>query len=475
MYEYFLDKYNFACNRFIPIYQSNKKKKFSPLMRRDIKSGLRRRFSAWEAFKKSGWNAQKKIVYNRAKKEAERLVKEGVKSYEESIAGSAKSNPKELYRYVDNKSCNGFREVIKALKNSDGVVSNDPKGIADFLNKRFQSIFSRGVPIANFHSSGTTFKCKQTFEGMPQIPDSVKRENEKLNPLSSVVNEPTSLKSPALSAVFQPPNRFKSFVNLDVISPTCTRAQSELDLCSSQNFKTQKMTKSIKPNLICPNCNKAYITYASLSGAKNHTQFQLFLPLMMIIPNYYYLNNLIDFDKTNDKKFKVLHLNINSLIFKFPEIKQILNLRIFDIIMLNETKLDEAILNSFFANNFYSIIRRDCRSNYGGVASLDFKRAKFVVPIPIGRSLSDNNNLKIFEDLLSSTDFSVINKFPNIDDKWDTIKELILNALEKSCTVRNFKKKSDDHCPWMDKELMDAKNYRDYFHQLSHTEKHEHD
>ncbi|RNA21005.1 hypothetical protein BpHYR1_040130, partial [Brachionus plicatilis] len=114
--------------------------KFSQWMRRDIKSGLRRKFSAWEAFKKSGWNAQKKIVYNRAKKEAEKLVKEGVKSYEESIAGSAKSNPKEFYRYVNNKSGNGFREVIKALKNSDGVVSNDPKEIADF--KEYKNIKS---------------------------------------------------------------------------------------------------------------------------------------------------------------------------------------------------------------------------------------------------------------------------------------------------------------------------------------------
>ncbi|RNA05839.1 RNA-directed DNA polymerase from mobile element jockey-like, partial [Brachionus plicatilis] len=125
MYVYFLDKYNFACNRFIPIYQSNKKKKFSPWMRRDIKSGLRRKFSA-------------------ARKEAEKLMKEGVKSYEESIASSAKSNPKEFNRYVNNKSGNGFREVIKALKNSDGVVSNDPKEIADLLNMHFQSIFSRG-------------------------------------------------------------------------------------------------------------------------------------------------------------------------------------------------------------------------------------------------------------------------------------------------------------------------------------------
>ena len=49
------------------------------------------------------------------------------------------------------------------------------------------------------------------------------------------------------------------------------------------------------------------------------------------------------------------------------------------------------------------------------VASLAFQRAKFVDPISIGRSLSEKN-LEIFEDLLTCTDFSVINKFPNIND-----------------------------------------------------------
>lgn len=52
------------------------------------------------------------------------------------------------------------------------------------------------------------------------------------------------------------------------------------------------------------------------------------------------------------KKIKVLLLNKNSLLFKFPKIKQILNLRIFDIIMLNEKKLDENISKSFLLITF---------------------------------------------------------------------------------------------------------------------------
>ena len=63
----------------------------------------------------------------------------------------------------------------------------------------------------------------------------------------------------------------------------------------------------------------------------------------------------------------LLHLNINSLFNKIAEIDEILNLKLYDIVTLNETKLDESVPQSFYKNVFYNIIRRDRGTGGGGV------------------------------------------------------------------------------------------------------------
>jgi hypothetical protein len=54
-----------------------------------------------------------------------------------------------------------------------------------------------------------------------------------------------------------------------------------------------------------------------------------------------------------------MHLNINSLHSKINEIDKILKLEKFDIVALNETKLDKNKPTSFYQNSDYDIIRRD--------------------------------------------------------------------------------------------------------------------
>ena len=77
------------------------------------------------------------------------------------------------------------------------------------------------------------------------------------------------------------------------------------------------------------------------------------------------LQQLIDFKTPN--KMALLHLNINSLFNKIAEIDEILNLKLYDIVTLNETKLDEYVSQSFYKNVFYIIIRRDRGTGGGGV------------------------------------------------------------------------------------------------------------
>ena len=50
------------------------------------------------------------------------------------------------------------------------------------------------------------------------------------------------------------------------------------------------------------------------------------------------------------KNFKILHHNVNSLFLKIHEIDNFLNTHDFDIISLNETKLDNSVPISFYVN-----------------------------------------------------------------------------------------------------------------------------
>ena len=168
----------------------------------------------------------------------------------------------------------------------------------------------------------------------------------------------------------------------------------------------------VKPKILCPKCSKEYISktwydkhvvkcgnIVSNQIKKNRINVKKKLPETAVIgfdeiitgdllptvfnfdddyfkdqsinisyPNY--LNFLNDFCESHIGEVKVLHLNINSLFLKCYEFKQIVELGIFDIISLNETKLDETIPNNFFWSEQYRIIRRDKVKNGGGVLVL---------------------------------------------------------------------------------------------------------
>lgn len=87
-----------------------------------------------------------------------------------------------------------------------------------------------------------------------------------------------------------------------------------------------------------------------------------------ILPTYEnYTDKLNEFCKLHSNSLKICHLNVNSLFLKVIEIRTLLALNIFDIICLNETKLDNNIPDSFLKNPSYRIIRRDRVRNGGGI------------------------------------------------------------------------------------------------------------
>jgi exonuclease III len=77
-----------------------------------------------------------------------------------------------------------------------------------------------------------------------------------------------------------------------------------------------------------------------------------------------YLDDLLQFAQN----FSILHLNINSFSNASKlDLTNILDLKVFDVVLLNETKLDSSITESFFQNQHYTLIRRDKNGNGGGI------------------------------------------------------------------------------------------------------------
>jgi hypothetical protein len=190
---------------------------------------------------------------------------------------------------------------------------------------------------------------------------------------------------------------------------------SHIDKCSSvpaikSNVVFKQSTtvkKAIKPKAFA--CSKCFKSFSGLKTLANHTDRcigpasthcnvddpldfanvyygeleSLFnVPPMdaMALPNYSnYLSELSAFH-SNNNNLKLLHLNINSLFSKCFELNQILELENFDLIFLNETKLDENIPISFFSPTNYNVLRRDRdrKKKGGGVMVLVKKSLKLV-------------------------------------------------------------------------------------------------
>lgn len=83
--------------------------------------------------------------------------------------------------------------------------------------------------------------------------------------------------------------------------------------------------------------------------------------------NYIGNSYITEFNQNKTTKFSILHLNVSTLLKNLFEINSILNSDLFDIVTLNETKLDETAHKSFYKNNRYDIIRRDKTRKEGGL------------------------------------------------------------------------------------------------------------
>ncbi|CAG2224032.1 unnamed protein product [Mytilus edulis] len=77
--------------------------------------------------------------------------------------------------------------------------------------------------------------------------------------------------------------------------------------------------------------------------------------------------------KKHINNFHICHLNINSMRYKFDELKPILLDKIVDCLIISETKLDSSFKDSLFEVDGYKLQRRDRTDHGGGIAT--FMRA----------------------------------------------------------------------------------------------------
>ena len=165
-------------------------------------------------------------------------------------------------------------------------------------------------------------------------------------------------------------------------------------LCSTTTAtklaKAKDTLKSSKPkHFKCPRCDKAYSgpTCFKTHVNKCKVEPQGSIPSELTLafnfdddyfseisestesPSSDYLTDLSTFS-AGTSGFKFIHLNVNSLFNKKDHIIDIADTKEYDLILLNETKLDHHVPQSFLVHANYNILRRDRNGRGGGIMVL---------------------------------------------------------------------------------------------------------
>ena len=116
------------------------------------------------------------------------------------------------------------------------------------------------------------------------------------------------------------------------------------------------------------------------------------------MPNLY--NDVSNkFDMFNKRGVHFMHVNINSILPKLEELKQIVNSVNLSIIGISESKLDSSVDDNEIAIPGYDILRKDRNRNGGGVLAYIRNDLSF----NIREDLKSSNEIIFFEIFLPHT------------------------------------------------------------------------
>ncbi len=177
-YRLFLDKYERACELFIPkINIDSKRRVRPPWLSKELRSMMRSKNEKWCKFVSSGRkDGNLNDEYKEQCKEVRKLMNKNIVDYELNLAKNYARNPKALYGYM--KSRQRVSEKIGSLNKKDGSNTTDRAEISELLNEQFESVFTVDEGDEQEMEKRTDFRC--TGEGII-IKEDIQKRLESLN------------------------------------------------------------------------------------------------------------------------------------------------------------------------------------------------------------------------------------------------------------------------------------------------------
>ncbi|XP_065681383.1 uncharacterized protein LOC136095090 [Hydra vulgaris] len=143
-YKKWFRKYEIECEKYIPTLNLDKNsfqlKNNSLWMTSELKSMCKEKKKCWFRNRNSGFKSLLEVnKYRKLNKDIKKLVKKSIRNFDKNLALNLKNNPKSVYAYINNKT--RFKDLIKAIKLHNGIITTDNQEKINTLNEFFASVF----------------------------------------------------------------------------------------------------------------------------------------------------------------------------------------------------------------------------------------------------------------------------------------------------------------------------------------------
>ena len=216
-------------------------------------------------------------------------------------------------------------------------------------------------------------------------------------------------------------------------------ADSTMHIASSSGHEESMSNESDLPLTLTPEVNKEHVSI---------------------------FNELRCTRRRHPKSFMSAHLNINSVRYKFDEVKEVLTDGLVDLLVLSETKIDDTFRDALFHVDGYTLQRRDRTRGGGGIMTfirsdiparrrhdLESDQLEGITyEVNIGQNkwafVCMYKPPSLDDDLLNSECIKVLDKCTTIADKLLVIGDLNYDMLDKSKSkpLTDLSNLFDFHC-----------------------------
>ncbi len=141
MFDTFIICLSEACNKYVPkIDLSLRKPRTAPWVNCYLKNLIRKKKDLRYFNCASSWKNKAKVLEHR---NLCKLIKKEIfkarKEFESNLVTRFKNSPKALFKYVNSRK--NKKQHIKAIRDSNGEITNDSNKIVEIFNNQFESVF----------------------------------------------------------------------------------------------------------------------------------------------------------------------------------------------------------------------------------------------------------------------------------------------------------------------------------------------